>query len=164
MTRITPRTCLYPLTGSLLLTFGLSIGLTFRSDHHCYAGTCGEWLFPLQARLHVVVWYSWIMISVVFFAVRAFQPRLRRFVQRRLFMFKLPLVGEQLAISALLYLDCQLIWHHRRCLVDSPARLFRGQGPGAWSSGGKPPSRCDCIDWSPMRCHDGNGPHPRLPA
>ncbi|KAJ5126061.1 hypothetical protein N7476_009617 [Penicillium atrosanguineum] len=102
MTRITPRTCLYPLAGSLLLTFGLSIGLTFRSDHHCYAGTCGEWLFPLQARLHVVVWYSWILISVAFFAVRAFQPRLRRYIQRRLFNFKLPLVGEQLALSALL--------------------------------------------------------------
>ncbi|KAJ5204232.1 uncharacterized protein N7498_005111 [Penicillium cinerascens] len=102
MTRITPRTCLYPLTGSLLLTFGLSIGLTFRSDHHCYAGTCGEWLFPLQARLHVVVWYSWILITVVFFALRAFQPRLRRFIQQRLFKSGLPLVGGGLTISALL--------------------------------------------------------------
>lgn len=102
MTRITPRTCLYPLTGSLLLTFGLSIGLTFRSDHHCYAGTCGEWLFPLQARLHVVVWYSWIVISMVFFTVRAFQPWMRHFLRRRLFNCKLPLVGERLAISTLL--------------------------------------------------------------
>lgn len=102
MTRVTPRTCLYPLTGSLLLTFGLSIGLTFRSNHHCYAGTCGEWLFPLQARLHVVVWYSWILISMAFFAVRAFQPSLRRFIQQRLFKFKLPLLGKPLSISALL--------------------------------------------------------------
>lgn len=101
MTRITPRTCLYPLTGSLLLTFGLSIGLTFRSDHHCYAGTCGESLFPLQARLHVVIWYSWILISMVFFAVRAFQPQLRRFLQRRLFNCRSLLLGERLAISAL---------------------------------------------------------------
>jgi hypothetical protein len=51
--------------------------------------------------LHVVVWYSWILISVVFFAVRAFHPGMRRFIQRRVFEFKLPLVGEQLAISAL---------------------------------------------------------------
>ncbi|KAJ5117043.1 hypothetical protein N7456_001391 [Penicillium angulare] len=102
MARITPRTCLYPLTGSLLLTFGLSIGLTFRSSHYCYAGTCGEWLFPLQARLHVVVWYSWILISVLFLAVRAFEPGLRRFIRRRVFGSKLPLVGGQLAISALL--------------------------------------------------------------
>ncbi|KAH9206406.1 hypothetical protein DL95DRAFT_487489 [Leptodontidium sp. 2 PMI_412] len=72
MTRITPRTCLWPLAGSLSLTFGLSIGLTYRSDQHCYAGTCGEWLFPLQARLHVVVWYCWLGISVTVLAVRAF--------------------------------------------------------------------------------------------
>lgn len=102
MTRITPRTCLYPLAGSILLTFGLSIGLTFRSDHHCYAGTCGEWLFPLQARLHVVIWYSWVLMSMVFFTVRAFKPQLRRFLQRQLFNCKIPLVGERLAISALL--------------------------------------------------------------
>lgn len=102
MTRITPRTCLYPLAGSILLTFGLSIGLTFRSDHHCYAGTCGEWLFPLQARLHVVIWYSWILVSMVFFTVRAFQPQLRRLLQRQVFNCKIPLVGDRFAISALL--------------------------------------------------------------
>lgn len=102
MTRITPRTCLYPLTGSLLLTFGLSIGLTFRSNHHCYAGTCGELLFPLQARLHVVIWYSWILISTVFFTARVFQPQLRHFLQRQLFDHKIPLVGERFAISVLI--------------------------------------------------------------
>ena len=102
MARITPRTCLYPLTGSLLLTFGLSFGLTFRSNHHCYAGTCGEWLFPLQARLHVVIWYSWILISMVFFLVRAFQPQLHRFLRRQLFHYRLPLGGEGVAVSGLL--------------------------------------------------------------
>ena len=102
MTRITPRTCLYPLTGSLLLTFTLSIALTFRSDHYCYAGTCGEWLFPLQARLHVVVWYFWVSISVAFLAVRAFHPQLRRFLVRPVLDRKLPLLGKRLTISGLL--------------------------------------------------------------
>ncbi|KAF2163580.1 hypothetical protein M409DRAFT_68479 [Zasmidium cellare ATCC 36951] len=74
MRRITPRTCLWPLVGCISATFALSIGLTYRSNHHCYAGTCGEWLFPLQARLHVVVWYMWISISILFLALRAFRP------------------------------------------------------------------------------------------
>ena len=38
----------------------------------------------------------------MFFAVRAFQPQLRRFLRRRLFNCRLPLVGERLAISGLL--------------------------------------------------------------
>ncbi len=102
MTRITPRTCLYPLTGSLLVTFGLSIGLTFRSKNYCYAGTCGEWLFPLQARLHVIVWYFWISISVTFLAIRAFSPRLRLLLTQPLSHKKLPVVGKQLAVSGCL--------------------------------------------------------------
>ena len=102
MTRITPRTCLYPLTGSLLITFALSISLTFRSDHHCYAATCGEWLFPLQARLHVVVWYCWVSLFVTFLAVRAFSPDLRRFLRRPLLDRKLPIVRREVSVSGLL--------------------------------------------------------------
>ncbi len=51
MTRITPRTCLWPLTISLILTFALSIGLTFQSDHHCYAATCGLYLSIFETGL-----------------------------------------------------------------------------------------------------------------
>ena len=82
--RLTPRTCLWPLAGSLVLTFGLSIGLTFRSAHHCYAGTCGEWLFPRQARLHVAVWYAWIAATVAALGLRAFHPSLRAVLARPL--------------------------------------------------------------------------------
>lgn len=102
MTRITPRTCLYPLTGVLLVTFALSISLTFRSDHHCYAGTCGEYYFPLQARLHVVIWYFWISIFVTFLAVRAFFPELRRFLRRSVLDHRLPVVRKLITISGLL--------------------------------------------------------------
>lgn len=102
MTRITPRTCLWPLAGSLVLTFSLSIGLTFRSNHHCYAGTCGEWLFPLQARLHVVVWYCWLSISVTILALRAFQSPLRSILRTPLFERKLPLLGKHLGLAGLL--------------------------------------------------------------
>lgn len=102
MTRITPRTCLWPLAGSLSFTFALSIGLTFRSNKHCYAGTCGEWLFPLQARLHVVVWYCWVSISVTFLAVRAFHPKLRKQLRRALILEKLPVIGKHLAVSGVL--------------------------------------------------------------
>ncbi|OBT84862.1 hypothetical protein VE02_05898 [Pseudogymnoascus sp. 03VT05] len=92
MTRITPRTCLYPLAASLVVAFALSISLTFRSNHHCYAATCGEWLFPLQARLHVAVWYSWLSLFVTFLAVRAFSPELRRFL-------RLPVPGLEKYVS-----------------------------------------------------------------
>lgn len=102
MTRITPRTCLWPLAGSLVVTFCLSIGLTFRSDHHCYAGTCGEWLFPLQARLHVVVWYCWLSISVTVLAIRAFQPTMRKILQKPLFERKIPFLGKHLGVGGLL--------------------------------------------------------------
>ncbi|KAI9678175.1 MAG: phosphate system positive regulatory protein pho81 [Caeruleum heppii] len=109
MTRITPRTCLYPLTGSLLLTFGLSMGLTFRSNHYCYAGVCGEWLFPLAARLHVLVWYLWISLSVTFLAFRAFSPTMRRRLRTSLVARKLPLVQKHLSLSGVLVVSWVVI-------------------------------------------------------
>jgi hypothetical protein len=104
MTRITPRTCLWPLAGSLSATFALSIGLTFRSNKHCYAGTCGEWLFPLPARLHVVVWYCWLSTTVTFLAIRAFHPQMRKWLRRPLLPYKLPLIGKHFAVSGALFL------------------------------------------------------------
>lgn len=102
MKRITPRTCLWPLTGSLIASFALSLGLTFRSDHHCYAGTCGEWLFPLQTRLHVVVWYCWLSLSVTILALRAFHPSIRRGLHNQLYTNQLPIVRKSLTISGVL--------------------------------------------------------------
>ena len=102
MTRITPRTCLWPLAGSLVLTFCLSISLTFRSNHHCYAGTCGESLFPLQARLHVVVWYCWLATSVTVLAIRAFHPKMRKLLRIPLLERPLPLLRKKLAIGGAL--------------------------------------------------------------
>lgn len=97
--RITPRTCLWPLAGSLVITFGLSIGLTFRSDSWCYAATCGESLFPLQARLHVIIWYFWLSISVTVLAVRAFHPEMQKTLARPLTKWKLPLLGRHISIG-----------------------------------------------------------------
>ena len=102
MRRITPRTCLWPLTGVLIITFTLSIGLTYRSNHYCYAGTCGEWLFPFQARLHVVVWYAWVSLSVTFLALRAFQPWVRPIVTKQILDFRLPVVGKSICVGGLL--------------------------------------------------------------
>ena len=99
--RITPRTCLWPLAVTLCITFALSIGLTYRSDHHCYAGTCGEWLFPLQARLHVVVWYLWISLSVLILALRAFQPSVQNVLHTAV-PLRIPLMRKQLRISGVL--------------------------------------------------------------
>ena len=102
MKRITPRTCLWPLTGSLIASFALSLGLTFRSDHHCFAGVCGEWLFPLQARLHIVVWYCWLSLSVTTLALRAFHPSTRRALHKQLYPEHLPIVRKSLTISGVL--------------------------------------------------------------
>ncbi|CZT44433.1 uncharacterized protein RSE6_04599 [Rhynchosporium secalis] len=104
MTRITPRTCLWPLAGSLSLTFALSIGLTYRSNHHCYAGTCGEWLFPLQARLHVVVWYCWLGLSVTVLAIRAFHPMMQKSLRSPLVNKSIPFMAKKLSVSGLLVL------------------------------------------------------------
>lgn len=101
MKRITPRTCLWPLTGVLCGTFALSIGLTYRSNHHCYAGTCGEWLFPFQARFHVVVWYLWISLSTALLALRAFRPSVRILISRSLGI-RAPLMEKQIRVSGLL--------------------------------------------------------------
>ena len=100
--RITPRTCLWPLAGSLIASCGLSIGLTFRSNHHCYAGVCGELLFPLQARLHVVVWYSWLSLSVTLLALRAFHPGIRRSLARHIIHQQIPMIGKSFTISGML--------------------------------------------------------------
>ena len=64
----------------------------------------GEWLFPLQARLHVVLWYLWISISVTFLAVRAFSARLRSILRYPLFANKLPYLGKHLTLSGALLL------------------------------------------------------------
>lgn len=109
MTRMTPRTCLWPITFTLLGTFALSIGLTYVSDHHCYAGTCGEWLFPLQTRLHIVTWYFWISISVTVLGIRAFSPELRRRLRYPLMERKLPMFGKHFAVSGLLVLVWVLV-------------------------------------------------------
>lgn len=102
MKRITPRTCLWPLTGSLIASFALSLGLTFRSDHHCYAGTCGEWLFPLQARLHVIIWYLWLSLSIAMLALRAFHPSIRRGLHKQIYANQLPVVRKSLTISGVI--------------------------------------------------------------
>ena len=99
---ITPRTCLWPLTGTLIASFALSFGLTFRSHRHCYAGTCGEWLFPLQARLHIVVWYCWLSLSVTFLALRAFLPHIRRSLHKQLYTDQLPIVRKSLTVGGVL--------------------------------------------------------------
>ena len=102
MRRITPRTCLWPLTGTLIASFALSLGLTFRSNHHCYAGTCGEWLFPLQARLHIVVWYSWLSLSVTFLVLRALHPSIRHSLHKQLYMNQIPILKKSLTLSGVL--------------------------------------------------------------
>ena len=98
-TRLTPRTCLWPLALSMVVTFGLSIGLTFQSDHHCFAGTCGEWLFPLQARLHVTIWYAWLSISITFLAVRAFHPEMQKTLAQPVTRWKLPLLCKEVTVG-----------------------------------------------------------------
>ena len=138
-TRITPRTCLWPLAGSLVLTFGLSFGLTFRSEHHCYAGTCGEWLFPLQARVHVLIWYSWISISATFLAVRAFHPRMQKLLDQELVEGKVAVIGKRvtlggaLAVFWVIALYGAVIWVWWRRLRDY--FVDRGNADGVYRGG-----------------------------
>ncbi|KAL8871829.1 MAG: hypothetical protein Q9174_002425 [Haloplaca sp. 1 TL-2023] len=154
--RITPRTCLWPLVGSLLGTFGLSLGLTFRSNHYCYAGTCGEWLFPLQARLHVVVWYVWLSTTVTFLAIRAFHPQMQKVLAKPFIHIKMPLMDRKPTNGATLmllwivtlYAVIVGIWwvrlHNYFAERTASAQINTGGAPGLamW-----------CLDWS-MRLHE----------
>lgn len=99
-----PRTCWRPLAASLVVAFGLSLGLTFRNNHDCYAGTCGAHLFPLHTRLHVVVWYCWLGLSITFLTIRARQPVLRRLLQRRIFKSTIPWLGMNWVLGGILVL------------------------------------------------------------
>lgn len=98
----TPRTCWRPLALCLLFTFGLSFGLTFRSDRYCYAGTCGSHLFPLQARLHVAVWYCWLALSITFLIARSRHPGFRRLCGTSIGNTSIPLLGRKLALGGAL--------------------------------------------------------------
>lgn len=95
---ITPRTCLWPLTGALIISFGLSIGLTYRSNTHCYAAVCSERHSPLQTRIQVVVWYIWLALTVTVLGFRSFKPWLRKILNRQV-----KLVGtHRISLSSIL--------------------------------------------------------------
>ncbi len=81
---ITPRTCLWPLTVALCVSFALSMGLTYRSNTHCYAAVCSERHSPLHTRIQVVVWYLWLALTIAVLGFRSFKPVLRKFLGRQL--------------------------------------------------------------------------------
>ena len=137
---ITLRTCLW-LVLIIVSTFSLSIGVSFRSHRHCFAGTCGEWLFPLQARLHVAIWYLWLLLSVVFLGVRAYYPELQKDLARPLSARKLPLIQKHLSIGG-----CLLVFWiatlYGALIGNWWARLHdyfvsRGEAGGIFSGGGR---------------------------
>jgi hypothetical protein len=68
MKRLSPLWLFLPV---ILCTAGLSMGATFLSNHNCFAGVCGEWLFHTTARQHVAAWYTWLLITAAFFTLRA---------------------------------------------------------------------------------------------
>lgn len=100
--------CLWLLLITILCTFGLSYGLTYRSNHHCYAGVCGSWLFPTQARRHVIVWYSWLSISVAFLSLRALVPKVRKFTSMQTGVW-VPLMGKRLTLGGLMLVMWQCV-------------------------------------------------------
>lgn len=81
---ITPRTCLWPLTGAICISFALSIGLSYRSNTHCYAAVCPERHSPFQTRIQVVVWYLWLALTVTVLGFRSFKLPLRKFLNKQI--------------------------------------------------------------------------------
>ena len=94
--------------GCIFCMFALSIGVTHASNHHCYAGVCGSWLFPIQARQHVGVWYLWLTLSSLFLAVRAFCSPIRRITSAPLFGMWLPVMGKRVTVGGLMMVVWQL--------------------------------------------------------
>ncbi|KAL8691469.1 MAG: hypothetical protein Q9218_003313 [Villophora microphyllina] len=74
-----------------------------------------------KARLHVVVWYLWLSVTVTFLAIRAFHPQMQKVLARPALQRKIPLIKRNLTIGAcvmvswiaLLYAIIMGIWWHR---------------------------------------------------
>ena len=60
-------------------------------------------MFNIQARLHVVIWYMWLSLSVTFLALRAFQPSVKNIISKPSGI-EMPLIGQQLRVSGILLL------------------------------------------------------------
>ncbi|KAI4224528.1 MAG: hypothetical protein LQ349_007218, partial [Xanthoria aureola] len=52
------------------------------------------------ARLHVVIWYLWLSVTVTFLAVRAFRPKLQKALAKQIYRRKLPVVNRSLTVGA----------------------------------------------------------------
>ena len=132
---ITPRTCLWPLTGALCISFALSMGLTYRSNGSCYAGVCSETHSPLQTRLQVAVWYLWLALSVTVLGFRSFKPWLRKFLNMRISVFGtthkawLSSILMALWISSLFGIITGIWWRELH-------RFYLSQGPDMVQSAG----------------------------
>ena len=99
---------LYLLSTCIICTFVLSFGLTHISNHHCYAGVCGEWLFPTEARRHVAVWYAWLAISLGFLSLRALRPGVRKLTSMHLRLW-VPLMDKRLTVGGLMWVMWQSV-------------------------------------------------------
>lgn len=132
---ITPRTCLWPLTGALCISFALSMGLTFRSNTHCYAAACSERHSPLQTRIQVVVWYLWLALTVTVLGFRSFKPWLRKFLDRQVRAFG---TRDRFSLSSILMVLWimglyGIIWGIWWTELD---RWYTSRGPGMNESAG----------------------------
>ncbi|KAL9011945.1 MAG: hypothetical protein Q9173_003256 [Seirophora scorigena] len=55
---------------------------------------------PSRARLHIVVWYAWLSVTVTFLAVRAFHPAMQKVLARLLIQRRLPALDRTVTIGA----------------------------------------------------------------
>lgn len=103
MDRLTPRMRrtgeITALSLIIIISAATSILLTFLS---CYATICSEEYFPTETRIHIIVYYGFIILVGLTLLLRQYSPGVRSLMGFHL-LNPLPLVGKRVTFGGLLF-------------------------------------------------------------
>lgn len=86
------------LSAILLITTGLTIGLTFAP---CYSSLCSEDFFPVATRLHIATFYALVASIGVVLLLRACSPTCRRISGHYLTRREVPILDKRISVGGL---------------------------------------------------------------
>lgn len=75
-----------------------SIVLTF---FPCYATLCSEEYFPFETRVHLIIYYGFLILTTLFFILRQYSQAARSLSGFHLF-HQVPLLGKRVTLGGLL--------------------------------------------------------------
>lgn len=112
-----------------------SIVLTF---FPCYATLCSEEYFPFETRLHLIIYYGFLILTMAFFILRQYIPRVRSFCGFHL-LGELPLIGKRITVGGALF----FLWI--LAVVGGPTAVWLPAQDRFWGS------RADPLAWTSAR-------------